>query len=279
MASSAMASILLSISSIGNFLCRVFPFCGLADRCCQILWDSDVFVQFTDHIHQHQQFKLVFTCRNRTDIIVDVQIPSMVCQCYIPQSPEGAPHSPHHAVHQKRTHRMAHRVRFQILQRKKQFLRREAWSASASSSRSVRLATNRRIFYRSVPCGFSAIASENGEAAWKRKLHSAWIKASIPHAAATEAGAEVRSCGSGSHRRKKFITEYRQLITLLWSVITEKSSYFRTGSCSCRNRDQGNDFSRYFVCAFIFGDTAAKFCGHTHYLWPHPSASRHQALR
>ena len=65
---------------------------------------------------------------------------------------------------------------------------------------------------------------------------------------------------------EKFITEYRQLIISAMVCDNRKSSYLRTGSGSCRNRDQGNDFSRYFVCAFIFGDTAAKFCGHTHCL-------------
>ena len=43
---------------------------------------------------------------------------------------------------------------------------------------------------------FSAIASENGDAAVEMYASSAWINASIPHAAATLDGAVVRSSAS-----------------------------------------------------------------------------------
>ena len=69
-------------------------------------------------------------------------------------------------------------------------------SMASAASRSVRLATNLRIFFPISSMAFSAMASENGDAAVETYASSAWINASIPHAAATEAGADVRSSGS-----------------------------------------------------------------------------------
>ena len=62
--------------------------------------------------------------------------------------------------------------------------------ASAAST-SVRFATNLRIFAPMSSIAFSAMASENGEAAVEIYASSAWINASIPQAAATLAGAVV----------------------------------------------------------------------------------------
>mgnify|MGYP000526788647 CR=1 FL=1 len=67
---------------------------------------------------------------------------------------------------------------------------------ASAASISFLFATNLRIFFPISAIAFSASASENGEAAVDTYASSAWINASIPHAAATLAGAVVMSSAS-----------------------------------------------------------------------------------
>ena len=69
--------------------------------------------------------------------------------------------------------------------------------AHAASS-SFLFATNLRILPPISSIAFSAIASENGEAPSDVYASHAWISASTPHAAATDAGEVITSSGSRS---------------------------------------------------------------------------------
>ena len=64
-------------------------------------------------------------------------------------------------------------------------------------------------------------------------------------------------------RRKKFITEYCQFIISAVICDNRKRRDLRTGACCRRDCNEWDDFSGYFMCPFIFCNTATVFCSYT----------------
>ena len=64
----------------------------------------------------------------------------------------------------------------------------------------------------------------------------------------------------------QLIAEHSQLIISCFIGNNRKCRHFTSCTCSCRDRNDRNDRSRYLVCTFIISDFSAVFCKNTNCL-------------